>query len=147
MSVDGEDPNADALIGLWRFMEDAETDDTGLADTIAQNGRLFGDARVVDGRLILDGRKDYFTTNGDDDPFDIDQATVHIELAQGRQPNKSADVLINRGEFNDKSKDGYFAILKLVNHLLALALRCASHDDHISKPLLLHLKHHASNNL
>lgn len=110
MSVDGDDPNADALIGLWRFMEGAETDDTGLADAIPQNGRLFGDARVVDGRLILDGRKDYFTTNGDDDPFDIDQATVHIEFAQGRQSNKSADILINRGEFNDKSKDGYFAI-------------------------------------
>lgn len=110
MSVNGEDPNAGALIGLWQFVTGSETEDTGLADNIAQNARLFGDARIVDGRLILDGRKDYLTANGDDAPFDIDAATVRIEFAQGRQPNNSADTLINRGEFNDKSKDGYFAI-------------------------------------
>lgn len=110
MSGTGDDPNANALIGLWKFLRGAETDDTGLADGIAQNGRLYDDARVSDGKLLLDGRKDYFTTNGNDNPFDIDAATVRIVFSQGDQPNRSALTLINRGEFNDKSKDTYFAI-------------------------------------
>ncbi len=110
MSGSGDDPNANALIGFWNFLTGAETDDTGLADGIAQNGRLFDDARISDGKLFLDGRKDYFTTNGDDTPFDIDEATVRIVFVQGDQRHRAADILINRGEFNDKSKDGYFAL-------------------------------------
>lgn len=110
MSGSDEDPNADALIGFWTFENGAETNDTGLADGIAQNGRLFDDARASDGSLFLDGKKDFFTTNGDDDPFDTDAATVQVVFSQGDQPNRSAVTLINRGEFNDKSKDTYFAI-------------------------------------
>ncbi|MFK7744037.1 MAG: Hint domain-containing protein [Roseobacter sp.] len=110
MSQGADDPNANALIGLWDFLKGAEKADTGLADNVAQNGQPFGDAFIQDETLQLDGKKDYFVTSGDDDPFDIDQGTVVITFSQGKQPQKAADILINRGEFNDRMKDGYFAM-------------------------------------
>ncbi|MGD9294731.1 MAG: Hint domain-containing protein [Roseobacter sp.] len=110
MSWLDDDPNLDALIGFWDFVTGAEKDDTGLADGIAQNGEVFGDAQVSDGRLFLDGKKDYFTTSGDDRPFDIDEGTVRVVFVQGNQPNRSANILLNRGEFNDKAPETYFAI-------------------------------------
>jgi len=109
MSGTGDDPNANALIGFWNFLNGAETDDTGLADGIAQNGETFGDAVASDGTLKLDGRKDFFTTSGDDHPFDIDEATVQVVFTSGSSSGGSS-VIVNRGEFNDKFKDGYFAI-------------------------------------
>ncbi len=110
MSWVEDDPNLDALIGFWDFVTGAEKDDTGLADGVAQNGETFGDAEISDGKLLLDGKKDYFTTSGDDRPFDIDEGTVRVVFAQGNQPNRSANILLNRGEFNDKSPETYFAI-------------------------------------
>lgn len=109
MSATGDDPNADALIGFWNFLNGAENDDTGLADGIAQNGDTFGDAEASDGTLKLDGKKDFFTTSGDDHPFDIDEATVQVVFVSA-SPDGGSSVIVNRGEFNDKSKDGYFAI-------------------------------------
>ena len=107
----GDDTQYSAnLIGFWDFLKDAENADTGLADGIAQDGVLFDDAFVVDGALYLDGKKDYFSTLGEDDPFDIDEGTVNIVFTQGPQKHQSADILINRGEFNDRMSDSYFAI-------------------------------------
>jgi Ca2+-binding RTX toxin-like protein len=105
-----QDPFADFLVGFWDFAQGKETDDTGLADGIAQDGRAFGDAFFQNGTLHLDGRKDYFVTKGDDTPFDLTEATIQIKFSQGCQPHRSADILLNRGEFNDRMKDGYFVI-------------------------------------
>ncbi|MGA9252970.1 MAG: Hint domain-containing protein [Roseobacter sp.] len=110
MSGTGDGPNADTLIGFWNFLAGAETDDTGLADGIAQDGQTFGDATVSGGSLFLDGKKDFFTTSGDDRPFDIDEATVQVVFSSESATTGGSSVILNRGEFNDKSKDGYFAI-------------------------------------
>ena len=110
MSVGEDDPNLSALIGFWNFLTSAETKDTGLGDGIAQDGQTIGDAFIRDGKLFLDGKKDYFSTSGEDDPFDIYEGTVSITFSQGNQPHQASDILINRGEFNDRMKDSYFAI-------------------------------------
>ena len=110
MTSGSGDPNSEHLIGFWDFLKGSERADTGLADGIAQNGNAFGDAAFRDGKLVLDGHKDYFTTSGDDRPFDIDEATIVVRFSQGSQPHQSADILLNRGEWNDRMKDGYLAI-------------------------------------
>lgn len=110
MSDSTTDPNAAFLIGLWDFNEDNEEADTGLADGIAQNGEAFGDAEADDGVLELDGQRDYFTTRGEDAPFDLTQGTVAVRFTQGDQPEDALDILINRGVFNDRDDDGYFEI-------------------------------------
>lgn len=110
MSESGRDPNAASLIGFWDFAEGRENDDTGLADGIAQNGHLFGDAEADDGQLELDGHKDYFSTKGPDAPFDLTEGTIAVRFTQEDQSGRSSDILINRGEYNDRMQDGYFAL-------------------------------------
>ncbi|MBW4708734.1 Hint domain-containing protein [Roseobacter sp. YSTF-M11] len=110
MSDGDSDPNAAHLVGFWDFLTGQENEDTGLADGIAQNGQAFGDAEAEDGALSLDGHKDYFSTRGPDDPFDLTEGTVAVRFTQGDQPHKSPAILVNRGEFNDRFQDGYFAL-------------------------------------
>ncbi|WP_300018826.1 Hint domain-containing protein [uncultured Roseobacter sp.] len=110
MSDSTTDPNAAHLVGFWDFLEGQENADTGLADGIAQDGQAFGDAEAEDGALELDGRRDYFSTVGEDAPFDLTEGTIAVRFTQGDQPNSSTDVLVNRGEFNDRMHDGYFAL-------------------------------------
>ena len=110
MSDSTTDPNAAHLVGFWDFLDGQETADTGLADGIAQDGQTFGDAEVEDGALELDGRRDYFSTRGEDTPFDLSEGTIAVRFRQGDVSNNARDVLVNRGEFSDRSSDGYFAL-------------------------------------
>lgn len=110
MSQGDSDPNSDALIGFWTFSPGAEADDTGLADGIAQDGQFAGDAFARIGMLFLGGDRDFFTTEGADEPFDLDEGTLRVVFVQGNQLHLSALTLVNRGEFNDRNDDGYFEL-------------------------------------
>lgn len=110
MSDSTTDRNAAHLVGFWDFLNGQGSADTGLADGIAQDGQTFGDATARDGELSLDGRRDYFSTRGNDTPFDLTEGTVAVRFTQGNLPNRSDDILINRGEYSDRTQDGHFAL-------------------------------------
>ena len=55
MSNNFDDPNASNLIGLWDFLNSGPKEDTGLADGIAQDGHLQGDASISGGALHTGG--------------------------------------------------------------------------------------------
>ena len=105
------DPFAANLVGLWDFLDSGPTDDTGLADGVAQNGELEGDASIADGSLFTDGRNDFFDVDGsNDDPFDLNQGTIAVQFTQDAHVGSSNDTLVNRGEFDDRSTEGFFSI-------------------------------------
>jgi len=107
---DFDNPGADNLIGLWDFRDGAKTKDTGLADGIAQNGHLHGNAYISNGALHLDGSHDYFDVSGEDAPFDLSRGTIEVEFTQKHHVGSSPDVLVNRGEYCDRATEGYFNI-------------------------------------
>ncbi|MBY6200072.1 Hint domain-containing protein [Maritalea mobilis] len=105
------DPGSvDGLIGLWDFRSGAENKDTGLDDGVAQNGHFHGDAYASSDQLKLDGHCDYFDVSGNDAPFDLSEGTIEVQFQQDQQVGSSPDVLVNRGEYNDKHSEGWFAI-------------------------------------
>lgn len=110
MSVDANDPHSDALVGFWDFRTGAEACDTSRVDARTQNSQTFADSFVVDGGLFLDGRKDYFSNLGDEDPFGLQTGSVRLSFVQTRQPNSVAQILISRGEFKIGAVDGYFSV-------------------------------------
>ena len=110
--VDGigfDDPAAENLIGLWDFTPGAETADTGLADGIAQNGTLFGDASTSSEALRLDGNG-HFDTSGADTPFDLAQGTIMVQFSQDNHVGSSPDTIVSRGEYCDRDTEGHFNI-------------------------------------
>lgn len=104
------DPSAENLIGLWDFSNDAKAADTGLADGIAQNGSFSGGAYATSEALRLDGSGDYFTVNGDDEPFELSQGTIMLQFNQTEQVGSSPDTVVSRGEYDRCNEDGFFAI-------------------------------------
>ena len=110
MSSNYSDPSASNLVGLWDFEWCNELRDTGLADGVAQNGEVHGNASFSGGRLHLDGYCDYFETSGDDDPFDLSTGTISVQFTQDCHVGSSPDTIVNRGEYNDMASEGYFGI-------------------------------------
>lgn len=105
------DPFAENLVGLWDFLYSGPTNDTGLADGIAQNGELANGASVSGGRLITDGRNDRFDVDGgNDNAFDLTEGSIAVQFTQDAHVGTSDDTLINRGEFADRFNEGYFSI-------------------------------------
>ena len=111
MSNNFNDPFAANLVGLWDFLDSGPTKDTGLADGIAQNGELEGGASVSGGRLHTDGSHDFFDVKGNNDgPFDLSEGTVAVQFTQDDHVGSSPDVIVNRGEYDDRGDEGWFAI-------------------------------------
>ncbi|AHM04972.1 type I secretion target repeat protein [Roseibacterium elongatum DSM 19469] len=98
------------LIGLWDFRSGAENKDTGLDDGFAQNGHFHGDAAASGDQMVTDGHGDFFDVTGVDDPFDLKEGTIEVQFTQDAQVGTSPDVVVNRGEFDDKDDEGWFAI-------------------------------------
>ncbi|MEL7090744.1 MAG: tandem-95 repeat protein [Pseudomonadota bacterium] len=114
MADNFNDPFAQNLIGLWDFLNSDPNGDTGLADGIAQDGTPEHGASISGGRLHLDGQNDRFDVEGNngpnDAPFDLDEGTISVQFTQDQHVGSSPDTLVNRGEFNDASSEGFFAI-------------------------------------
>jgi Ca2+-binding RTX toxin-like protein len=113
MTNDISDPNANNLIGLWDFLDDGETEDSGLADNTAQNGDLEGGADISGGQLHTDGSHDYFdveTSGNSDAPFNLSEGTVAVQFTQSDHIGWSPDVVVNRGEYDDRDDEGWFGL-------------------------------------
>jgi Ca2+-binding RTX toxin-like protein len=113
MTNDINDPNANNLIGLWDFLDDGKTDDTGLADSTAQNGHLEGGAGISGGQMHTDGSHDYFdveTSDNSDAPFNLSEGTVAVQFTQSDHIGWSPDVVVNRGEYDDTDEEGWFGL-------------------------------------
>ncbi len=118
MADNFNDPFATNLVGLWDFLSGNPKGDTGLADGIAQNGTLEGGAGISGGRLHLDnyyGGHEYFDVDGDDggpkeSAFDLSEGTISVQFTQDKHIGSSHDTLVNRGEYDDRSHEGWFAI-------------------------------------
>ncbi|MEM6759209.1 MAG: Hint domain-containing protein [Pseudomonadota bacterium] len=114
MADNFNDPFAQNLIGLWDFLNSDPNGDTGLADGLAQDGTPENGASIAGGRLRLDGQNDRFDVDGNngpnDVPFDLDEGTISVQFTQDKHVGTSPDTLVNRGEFNDASTEGFFAI-------------------------------------
>ena len=105
------DPFAAHLVGLWDFLNTGPTEDTGLADGIAQNGHLDGDAAISGGRLHLDGHGDRFEVDGGNDaPFNLVEGTISVQFTQNQHVGTSPDSIVNRGEQADWNQEGWFEI-------------------------------------
>ena len=102
--------NISHLVGLWDFRKGATDKDTGLADGIAQNGSFKGGAKASGDQLVTDGHGDYFNVSGKDDPFDLPRGTIETQFTQHAHKGTSPDTIVNRGEEDDASKEGYFSI-------------------------------------
>ncbi len=106
--------NASNLVGFWDFLNGSPKKDTGLADGISQNGTLHGNATVAGNQLVLDGSDDYFDvdadTNAEEAAFDLGTGTVEVRFTQDNHVGGSPDVLVNRGEYDDRSDEGWFGI-------------------------------------
>jgi Ca2+-binding RTX toxin-like protein len=110
MANDGGDSVLANLIGFWDFRTGAEADDTGLDDGIAQDG-VFQNGAVSDGEaLCLDGDDDRFDVSGEDGPFDLAQGSIVVEFNQAGNDNGTFQTVVNRGEFWDAGREGYFEI-------------------------------------
>ncbi len=105
------DPFAANLVGLWDFLSSDPDADSGLADGIAQDGEFEGDAFASGDALQTDGRGDYFDVNGGNDgPFDLTEGSVAVQFTQDAHVGTSDDTLVNRGEFADRTSEGFFNI-------------------------------------
>ncbi len=107
------DPVATNLVGLWDFSNGDETKDTGLADGIAQDGHLNGDASISGGQLHTDGSHDYFdvqASGATDAPFNLSEGTVAVQFTQDDHVGGSPDVVVNRGEYDDRHDEGWFGL-------------------------------------
>lgn len=98
------------LVGLWEFNSAAQADDTGLTDGQAQNGVYDGNTTAAGGAAIFDGNNDWIDVEGDDAPFDMAQGTIEVEFNQSTQVGSSPDNLVSRGEWADRTSEGYFGM-------------------------------------
>ncbi len=102
--------NVSHLVGLWDFRSGHETKDTGLADGIAQNGHFENGAYASGDQLRTDGYNDIFEVSGADHPFDLAEGTVEVQFTQSHHIGTSPDTIVNRGEYADRSSEGFFEI-------------------------------------
>jgi len=102
--------NASHLVGLWDFRAGNETKDTGLADGIAQNGHFENGAFASGDQLRIDGHNDFFDVSGADHPFDLAEGTIKVQFTQSEHIGSSPDTIVNRGEYEDRSHEGFFEI-------------------------------------
>ena len=129
MSNNFNDPFADNLVGLWDFLNSGPTEDTGLADGVAQNGHLEGHASVSGERLHTDGDCDWFDVNGGNDhAFDLAEGTVAVKFTQDAHVGTSDDTIVNRGEYADRGDEGYFEI-RVGLHGTVELMHCANGAD------------------
>src|SRR6056297_1844695 len=129
MSNNFNDPFADNLVGLWDFLNSGPTEDTGLADGVAQNGHLEGHASVSGERLHTDGDCDWFDVNGGNDhAFDLAEGTVAVQFTQDAHVGTSDDTIVNRGEYADRGDEGYFEI-RVGLHGTVELMHCANGAD------------------
>src|SRR6056297_1905244 len=129
MSNNFNDPFADNLVGLWDFLNSGPTEDTGLADGVAQNGHLEGHASVSGDRLHTDGNHDWFDVNGGNDhAFDLAEGTVAVQFTQDAHVGTSDDTIVNRGEYADRGDEGYFEI-RVGLHGTVELMHCANGAD------------------
>ncbi|MFD1159343.1 Hint domain-containing protein [Roseovarius aestuarii] len=110
MSNNFDDPFAANLIGLWDFLNTGPTEDTGLADGVAQNGELEGDARISDGALHTGGCGMFEVAGGNDEPFDLAEGTIAVAFTQNSHIGTSPDTIVNRGEQADANQEGWFEL-------------------------------------
>ena len=115
MADNFNDPFAMNLIGLWDFLNGNPNGDTGTADGLTQNGTPENGANIAGGRLHLDGHNDRFDVEGDhggpkESAFDLSEGTISVQFTQEEHIGSSHDTLVNRGEFADRSTEGWFAI-------------------------------------
>jgi hypothetical protein len=133
MSFNQSDPFLANLIGFWDFLDSGQTDDTGLADSIAQNGQLEGDAFVSNGVLNTDGCG-YFTVEGDgvvpgnDAPFDLGAGTIALQFTQDQHAGTAPDTLVTRGEYCDRATEGFFEI-RVTKDGRVEAMHCSNGAD------------------
>ncbi|WP_299692465.1 Ig-like domain-containing protein [uncultured Tateyamaria sp.] len=115
MADNFNDPFATNLIGLWDFLNGNENGDTGNADGLTQNGTPENGANISGGRLHLDGHNDRFDVEGDnggpnESAFDLNEGTISVQFTQEEHIGTSHDTLVNRGEYADRSSEGWFGI-------------------------------------
>lgn len=116
MSNGSADPFSGNLVGFWDFLNSGKAKDTGLADSIAQNGAFEGGAAALGGSLVTDGYGDHFDVDGEtlgagnDAPFDLTEGAIAVQFTQDTQIGSSPDTLVNRGEYADRASEGYFEI-------------------------------------
>jgi hypothetical protein len=79
-------------VGLWDFRDGAPTPDSGLADGIAQNGRLDGDAGDAGG------------------PFLLAEGTLAVRFARHAHVGTSNDTVVSHGDFVGAGDERYFAV-------------------------------------
>ena len=113
------DPNNPNLIGLWDFLTGAEKKDSATAvDGQQQDGMLKGhDSGTNKGQLVLDddNKDSFFKVVGDyggakESAFDLNEATVQVRFEQSDHNGGSPDVLVSRGEYDDRTSEGFFSI-------------------------------------
>ncbi len=109
-SAQFDGPVNGSLIGLWDFESGATDKDIGLGGGQAQDGTFEGNAFASGGRLVTDGKNDWFDVDGDDAPFQIDQGTIAVSFRQDAHVGSSPDTIVNRGEFADRATEGWFGI-------------------------------------
>ncbi|MFK7877422.1 MAG: Hint domain-containing protein [Paracoccaceae bacterium] len=104
------DQDVSNLVGLWDFTTGHEYADTGLDDGIAQNGFTGGGVHFSNGQLVTDGKCAFFSTHGNDAPFDLDSGTLEVQFTQSAHDGHTSQSIVNRGEMADVSSEGYFSI-------------------------------------
>ncbi len=121
------------LVGLWDFRSGATTADTGLDDGIAQNGEFAGNANASGDFAHFDGNGDDFDVDGGagattDAPFDMASGTIEVQFVQDAHVGTSPDTIVNRGEYADRSSEGYFNISVQANGAIRV-IHCANGED------------------
>lgn len=132
MSSNFDGPYASNLIGLWDFLKSGPKDDTGLADGIAQNGHLEGDATISGGMLHTGGCGRFEVNGGNDAPFDLAEGTIAVEFTQDNHIGSSPDTIVNRGEQADASKEGWFEISVTKDGAVQVWHCDNGHDAHLT---------------
>ena len=95
------------VIGQWDFRDGFQTNDTGLADGIAQDGTPIDSPLISGGWLNLFGDGQRFDVAGtDDEPFDLEEGTIETEFRAGL--GSGTETVVSRGLADSQSD--YFAI-------------------------------------
>ena len=132
MSNTFDNPNPSNLIGLWDFLDSGRKDDSGLADGIAQNGHLQGDASISGGMLHTGGCGIFEVNGGNDAPFNLNEGTIVVEFTQDNHIGNSADTIVNRGEQADADQEGWFDISVTKDGAVQVWHSDNGHDAHLT---------------
>jgi hypothetical protein len=101
------------LVGLWEFKLNVQVGDFSSTDGQGLNVVYDGNITAVSGAALFDGNIDRIDVEGDDAPFDMAQGSIEVEFTQASQVGSSPDTLVSRGEWNDRSSEGYFGLVDL----------------------------------